>query len=164
MQLSNRLLIIEDEPDWQDELVSMLSEAGYDCKVAADYATGLDELNQHKPSALVLDLKLRTKQAEHEEFMGWKLAERALKQEVPVVVVTGHPSIARANRAFREFRVLAFLAKDSLTKEELTERVAEGVEVSRQRLFSGMEAEEAVAKIRDIFYRGIRIQIKKERG
>jgi DNA-binding NtrC family response regulator len=163
VQSLDRVLIVEDDPEWQEEVSSMLSEAGYDYELAADYETGLDALCKTRLLALILDLKLRTDPPENEDFVGWQLAQEALDRDVPIIIVTGHPSVTRARRAFRDYKVIDFLDKEHLTRQELIERVSEGIEASRRKQLSSGETQKAIEKIREIFYGGKRVSVK-ERG
>jgi DNA-binding NtrC family response regulator len=148
-----RILIVEDDPDWQKELSSILSEAGYQCEIAEDYATGLESLRGHCPSTLLLDLQL-CKHNTNEEFLGWKLAKQALESSVPIIIVTGHPSVSGARKAFRDYRVIDFLDKEKLDREELERRVSEGVKASQEHSLSLPERERALEKLRERFYKG----------
>lgn len=150
MQSSDSVLIVDDQPEWLDRFNSIVSEAGYQCEVAGSYEDGLDALRR-RPSVLVLDLQLRAVRLSDEEFMGWRLAQQALLYNVPVVVVTGYGSIEDANRAFRKYRVVAFLDKGKLTKTELVARVAEGVKASLSALLSGDAKQSAVDKLQEVF-------------
>ena len=166
MQSSDSVLIVEDDPDWQETLGAMLSEASYRCKLAIDYNGGLKELGKQRPLALILDLQLRTERPEDEDFLGWKLARQALELDVPIIVVTGHASVPEANKAFRKYKVIAFLDKGHLNKTELLARVAEGVEASRQKHLSDSEKQHALKRMRELFFRGgpIATRTGKRRG
>lgn len=132
MSASRVILIVENQPDWQEMLSRMLTEAGYTCKLAADLKTGLEAFRLYRPAALVLDLQLGPELPPREEFRGWRLAEQALRRQIPTIIVTAYASTARANKAFRRYKVIAFLDKGDLRQEDLVEVVSEAVEASQQ--------------------------------
>jgi len=154
MQSSGIVLVVEDDPDWQETLCEMLSKAAYSYKLATDYNSGLKELRKQDISALILDLQLRTEHPENEDFIGWSLAQQALERNVPIIVVTGHASVSEANKAFRKYKVIAFLDKGLLNETELLARVSEGVEASRQRKFSDSEKQRVFQQMQELFFGG----------
>lgn len=162
MQSSNPVLVVDDDPDWREELRSALAEAGYECRVVADYEAGLNALRELRLLALILDLQLETERPENEDFMGWKLAQEAVDCDVPIIIVTGHPSVDRARRAFREYGVIDFLDKEHLSRRELTDRMSETVKASRQKRLSDQGKQTAVEKIREVFYGGGRIRLRDD--
>ena len=166
MQSPDLILIVEDDPDWQEMLSSMLSRAGYRGKLATDFNSGLKELGKERSSALILDLQLRTERPEDEDFLGWEFARQALELDVPIIVVTGHASVWEANKAFRDYGVIALLDKGQIGKTDLLERAAEGVETSRDKHLSGSEKQHALKKIRELFFGGkkITLRINKRKG
>ena len=158
-----KILIVEDDPDWQNELQKMLSSTGYKSKISSNYGEAVDALDKERPSILMLDLKLKEGESD-EDLQGWKIAEIALEKDVPIIVVTGHPSVSRARRAFREYKVVDFLDKERLTKTELVIRVLEGIKASQQRQLSDPEKQKAIEKIKKIFYQGQRIKPRRHKG
>jgi DNA-binding NtrC family response regulator len=158
VQNQGTILIVEDDIDWQEELSSTLKSAGYECEIAGDYSTGLEKLRQNSPLTLVLDLQLRSDHLKDESFKGWELAQHALENNVPIVIVTGHPSVASARKAYRQYKVIDFFDKMSLDSEELIRRVSEGVEAAKESSLSINEKRKAVKKLREMFYQGITIK------
>lgn len=154
MSPSNLVLIVEDDKYWRDELVRILSDSGYRCIAACNYESGLDKLRNHHPFTLVLDLQLRNPHTEDEEFVGWKLAQEALEYDVPIIIITGHPSVARARKAFRVYKVIDFFDKADFNKGELIRRVSEGEKVSREKSLSSSAKQRAISELRRMFYGG----------
>jgi len=155
--VADKVLIVDDVEAWYTLLHQVLANAGYDCSGAKDPKTALELLQKILPAALVLDLQLGESESTEAEFQGWILAQEALKLNIPVVVVTAHASVPLANEAFRKYKVLAFLEKSPFNRESLLSATADGIKESRLRRLSEEETDNAIAKIRDLFRRGSRI-------
>lgn len=158
MVSSDPILIVEDDPDWQDELCTILGAVGYKCEIAPNFESGLVKLVEHRPMTLVLDLKLRSDLPEDEGFLGWRLARQALELDIPIIIVTGHPSVARARKAFRDYKVIDFFDKLDMDKEELISRVSDGVKASQERTLTPALRQHALEQLRRMFYGGMPIR------
>ncbi len=53
-----KLLLVEDEPTLRAALLTYLTEAGFRCEVAADYATAHEKVHLYEYDAVLLDLTL----------------------------------------------------------------------------------------------------------
>jgi len=129
------VLIIEDEPDWQDILRSLLQEAGFYCEVVSDYPSAISILQSLDPLALVLDLNLEVGDYNEGDWEGWELTRQARMRGISSIVVTGHARADVASRAFREFGVIDLFDKGYLleSKSIFVQRVAEAIETTQRR-------------------------------
>jgi len=117
---SEPVLIIEDAPWYREHLVSILAEVGYQCEQAGTFEEALRKLNECNPFVVLLDVKL-----DGEFKHGWELARAAVDKGVPIIVVTGYPSIEGVNKAIREFDAVYFFDKSRLSPEDLIPKVYE---------------------------------------
>ena len=81
------LLVVEDDPDVNDLLATLLTDAGYEVASAADGDEALRLAAARPLDAVVLDLLLP-------RITGWEIAERlsaAAGRPVPIVVVSAAP-------------------------------------------------------------------------
>lgn len=81
------ILVVEDEPDVQDYLKTILEDAGFSVLTASDGESGLNMIKEIKPDLVSLDLVLPK--------MSGRKVLRALKNDkevshIPVLVVTAH--------------------------------------------------------------------------
>lgn len=53
-----KILIIEDEKDLRESMVSYLTQEGYLCEVAIDFSSGIDKIYNYNYDCLVIDLML----------------------------------------------------------------------------------------------------------
>jgi len=86
------LLIIEDDPIFADTLRAVVQTQGFDCLLAPDAETGLRLAREHRPTGILLDVKLP-------DVDGWRVMEllRAdpATATIPVHFVSGTDAPAR---------------------------------------------------------------------
>ena len=80
--MTNRILIVEDEPSLQETLEYNLSRQGYTIETVGDGATAIKAAREHPPGLIVLDLMLPI-------MDGFEVC-RILRQEmnVPILMLT----------------------------------------------------------------------------
>lgn len=143
---SEPILIVEDHPWYLNHLHSILDGAGYQCELAETFDDGLKKLKEFHPAVLVLDIKLQG------DFgKGWDLARKAVDDKVPIVMVTGYPSVEGVNRAVREFDAVYFFDKGRLSPEELIRRVSEAAQRRRKKRLSHKQRQELFERILGFF-------------
>jgi DNA-binding NtrC family response regulator len=94
--VTDRVLVVDDDPDQCTLLASMLGRLGYGCDTTTSPREALDKVSLFAYSAVLTDLEMA-------EMSGIELSERLLgtAPDVPVVVVTGHASMETAISAMR---------------------------------------------------------------
>jgi DNA-binding NtrC family response regulator len=94
--VTDRVLVVDDDPDQCTLLASMLGRLGYSCDTTTSPREALDKMALTAYSAVLTDLEMA-------EMSGIELCERLLgtAPDVPVVVVTGHASMETAISAMR---------------------------------------------------------------
>jgi DNA-binding NtrC family response regulator len=86
-----RILVVEDEPYVRNSLAELLRARGYDVNLAATAAEGMDSLGRSPVDVVLTDLNLPGP-----DGLALVKMVRAAYPEVPVVVLTGHGTIASA--------------------------------------------------------------------
>jgi two-component system, NtrC family, response regulator len=91
-----RVLVVDDEPALRRVAQYRLTEAGYEVALAEDGAAGLAAFEEFAPDLVITDVRMPG-------MAGDALAAEILRREpgLPVVVVTGHGSVADAVKAMR---------------------------------------------------------------
>jgi two-component system NtrC family response regulator len=91
-----RVLVVDDEPSLRRVAQYRLTEAGYEVALAEDGAAGLTSFEEFAPDLVITDVRMPG-------MAGDALAAEILRREpgLPVVVVTGHGSVADAVKAMR---------------------------------------------------------------
>jgi DNA-binding NtrC family response regulator len=133
MQPALRILFVDDEETFLGSTAHLLRRAGYECDAAAnvEQACGLLELNDY--DLVIADVNMPGNV--DLEFVR-RLAER--DQGLPVIIVTGYPSIASAIQSV-ELPVVAYIIKpfdfpDLLAKVQDTARRAAALRAVREEL------------------------------
>jgi DNA-binding NtrC family response regulator len=91
-----RVLVVDDEPSLRRVAQYRLAEAGYEVALAEDGAKGLAAFAEFAPDLVITDVRMPG-------MAGDALAVEILRREpgLPVIVVTGHGSVADAVKAMR---------------------------------------------------------------
>jgi CheY-like chemotaxis protein len=108
-----RILVVEDDPEFAEIFQDWLLSVGHISTVAQNFDEAKKALRYYAPHAIVLDLGLP------EVEQGFEIAKLALRRSVPVVIVTAFPSYSNARLAFKRYRVVDFLPKQSISRETL---------------------------------------------
>ncbi len=114
-----RVLIIEDERDWQTEiresLLAIVRDA--DVKVASDAESALDLLREaqelgHPFDLVTTDLSLAEDETKG-RIKGQRVLDRLAQSGSRVIVISGHSSPEDVRNYFRRFHVEDFISKGS---------------------------------------------------
>ncbi len=89
MDSSSTILIVEDEADAREALSEFLGINGYRVTVAANGLAALDEIKEHKPKLILLDLAMPV--MDGYTFLD-AARDRHLLEDVAVVVTTAQSS------------------------------------------------------------------------
>ena len=111
-----RLLVVDDEEAICEGCGRIFSRQGFDVEKCSDAAQGLSLASQNDFSAILLDVKMPGMDGIH--FLE---ALRKLKPSMPVVLMTGYPSIPNAASAIR-LGVSDYVTKP-FTPEEISQAV-----------------------------------------
>ena len=96
--MSKHILVVDDDPDILDAIEWMLEDAGYDVQTSerGDSAENLRGDAGVLPDLIILDVLLSGKDG---RTICRQLKSRPDTREIPIVMVSAHPSAARAVRA-----------------------------------------------------------------
>jgi DNA-binding NarL/FixJ family response regulator len=129
-----RLLLVDDDETFLRSTAELLRREGYECDVAIDAAAASDLLRTRNYHALVTDVRMPGNTAL--EFLA---ASREKFVELPVIVVTGYPSVSTAVTSLRLAAVDYLLKPIDFTelKQSVERAVARGRKTeSAKRFFS----------------------------
>jgi two-component system nitrogen regulation response regulator NtrX len=122
------ILIVDDEADIRDLVAGILSDEGFETRVAGDSATALAEVSARRPSLVILDIWLQGSALDGLEVLDRIVADHP---DLPVVMFSGHGNIETAvssiHRGAYDFIEKPFKA------DQLIMIVARAVESARLR-------------------------------
>ena len=96
--MAHEILIVDDEVDIREMVAGVLSDDGYETRVAANSSDAITSINERAPSLLLLDIWL-----EGSEHDGLELLDilRRNYPSLPVVMISGHGNIETAVAAIK---------------------------------------------------------------
>lgn len=93
------ILIVDDEADIRDLIAGILEDEGYEVRVAGDGDAAIEALRQRRPSLVILDIWLHGSRIDGLEVLS---VIKAIDEDLPVVVISGHGTIETAVAAIRK--------------------------------------------------------------
>lgn len=123
---SARVLIVEDEPDWQDILQTLLTEEGHQCRVAGSYAEAMECLSQETFNVVLLDMILHEFDKSVRQSSGWRLLDELVEhhRRTKIIVQSGRAKAGDVARLMRNYPITAFIEKGD---EEMETQIREAV-------------------------------------
>jgi len=133
--MRGKILIVEDYTDWRELLSGMLMREGHDVQTASGLQEARELIRNHKDLDLaILDIRLVETDESNEDGLQL-LADIYKNQEFTrVIMISGHGTMEKQRKAFREFRAFDFFRKEQFDSEEFRRGVHEAVEeAARER-------------------------------
>jgi CheY-like chemotaxis protein len=128
-QPGGRILIADDEPAFLETITSRLQKAGFECVSALDAETAFELLRNEEFDLLISDIRMPGN--DHLEFIQ---KVRTLAEQIPIILVTGNPTLESAVESVR-LQVVAYLIKP-FSHDILIEEVTSAI--SMRRLFQAV--------------------------
>ena len=97
--MSTEILIIDDNPDIRNILKDLISDAGYETRVAANYNQALNEIDKKLPDVAILDVKLDKGDNDGIELLSHI---KSKNKDVPVIIISGHANIEMAVKSLHK--------------------------------------------------------------
>ena len=91
--MSTEILIIDDNPDIRNILNDLISEAGYETRLAANYNQALSEIDKKLPDVAIIDVKLDKGDNDGIELLSHI---KSKDKDIPVIIISGHANIEMA--------------------------------------------------------------------
>jgi DNA-binding NarL/FixJ family response regulator len=136
------VLIIEDDPDWQEILAEIVQDAGFNPDVAATVAAAVARLAEKTYALAVVDISLSL--PDHADRGGVSVLQAIAKlpRRLPAIVVTGYASVELAVETLAELRASYLFRKEEFDRSKFIEVVQKvTVEADPLAVLSGRERE-----------------------
>ena len=133
--MRGKILIVEDYTDWRELLSGMLMREGHDVQTASDVQEARDMIRNNKDLDLaILDIRLVETDESNEDGMQLLADIHKNQAFTRVIMISGHGTMEKQRKAFREFRAFDFFRKEQFDSEEFRRGVHEAVEeAARER-------------------------------
>ncbi len=117
--ISQKILIIEDEEIISNLLSKKLSQLGYEVKIAFNGQEGLEMLYKEKPDLVLLDIIMPKKDGF--ETIAEMKSDETLK-DIPIIIISNSGQPVELNKA-REMGVNDWLIKTDFDPQEVIQKV-----------------------------------------
>jgi DNA-binding response OmpR family regulator len=93
--MKGKILVIEDDPNWQEDLKYYFESDGFYVDIVADLETAIIKIKNEMFHFITIDMRLDDKKDMNpDQFEGWELLQIVKKLRVqnntPVMVITGY--------------------------------------------------------------------------
>ena len=128
---SARVLIVEDEPEWQNIVRELLADEGHTCHTADTYESALTRLGQESFNLIFLDMVLREFDPSVRQGAGWQLLNYLVEQHprTKIIILSGRATAGEAARLVRDYPIAAFIDKG---EEDVEAQILEAVRKAMQ--------------------------------
>ncbi|MGE0212189.1 MAG: sigma-54-dependent transcriptional regulator [Parvibaculaceae bacterium] len=92
------ILIVDDESDIRELIAGILEDEGYEARLARDSDTALAQIEERRPSLVILDIWLQGSKLDGLEVLN---VIKEQHPELPVVIISGHGNIEVAVSAIK---------------------------------------------------------------
>ena len=96
--MSTEILIIDDNPDIRNILKDLISDAGYETRIAANYNQALNEIDKKLPDVAIIDVKLDKGDNDGIELL---THIKNKNKDIPVIIISGHANIEMAIKSLK---------------------------------------------------------------
>ncbi len=92
------ILIVDDEADIRELIAGILQDEGYETRLAHNSDAAISEVDQRRPSLIVLDIWLQGSKLDGLDLL---MVIKEKHPEVPVIIISGHGNIETAVAAIK---------------------------------------------------------------
>jgi two-component system, NtrC family, response regulator PilR len=133
--MNGKILIVEDYADWRELLSGMLMREGHDVQTAATLQEAGELIRANRGLDLaILDIRLVETDESNEDGMKLLAEIYNRKRFTRVIMISGHGTMEKQRKAFREFKAFDFFRKEQFDSDEFRRGVHEAVEeAARER-------------------------------
>jgi CheY-like chemotaxis protein len=120
---SPRVLVVEDNPDWQSEIKQILEEEGCQVDVASTYSEAIDRLTSQVYRLATVDIRLSD--LDSTDVRGVELIDmiRRLRDSVDIIFISAYGTPAQIQKAAFDFGARDFIDKGDFRPQHLRRRV-----------------------------------------
>ncbi len=121
-----RVLIVEDEPEWQNIVGELLADEGHTWRLANTYEGALALFGQESFNVVFLDMMLHEFDLPVRGGSGWKLLDYLVEQRprTKIIVLSGRATAGEAAQLVRDYPIAAFIDKG---EEDVEGQILEAV-------------------------------------
>lgn len=139
-----RILVVEDNPGWQEIFSEIIQDAGYTPYPVASFKEALMALVEPDFVLAVIDVSLSEQLAENRDGVAVLRKIAALPDRLPAIIVTGYATVDLAVETLVDLNAVNFFRKDDFDRRKFSEVIIK--EARRPAL---IELSEPIATVLD---------------
>ncbi|RME45110.1 MAG: response regulator, partial [Caldilineae bacterium] len=151
-----KILVVDDVPDWREQLQDSLQRSGYEVETASSYEEAVQKIRLQSDELGLVIVDLRLDPADEENRDGMLLLEQLAEERINALVLTGYgtPELeARAN----ELDCIKFMEKGVIGKS------LDALRSIIEAIFAEMETREQIrVEVRQKFSQGVAVGYVEE--
>jgi DNA-binding SARP family transcriptional activator len=132
-----RILVVEDQPEWQELVGELMADEGYGFCQADNYEHALAWLNRESFNVIFLDMMLHEFDLPVQGGTGWQLLDYLVEQRprTKIVILSGRATAGEAARLVRDYPIVNFIDKgEANVEEQILEAVREATRAPSLRI------------------------------
>ncbi|MEW5961567.1 MAG: BTAD domain-containing putative transcriptional regulator, partial [Chloroflexota bacterium] len=131
-----RVLLVENREDWQVIVASVLDEAGYFWRIAANAQEALLELEKESFHLVILDLKLKPNNLPLRSNEGWLLLDHMVetRPKTQVLILSGRAGPTDVADLLTHYPIIGFVEKRNFSPQVIKEAVAQATQAPELRI------------------------------
>src|SRR5581483_7282582 len=124
MSRQGRILIVDNMPEWCEELVEMLRRGGYHADSVSTIADALNRLQESFYHVLIADIRMKDTDPSNIDGLALrdKLEESGLIEATKIILFSAYGS-KHMREAFTSHRIADFLSKEDFSQETLLQSI-----------------------------------------
>ncbi len=125
------VLIVEDEPEWQNIVGELLADEGHSYRLASTYASALAQLDQELFNVVFLDMMLHEFDLPVRGGSGWRLLDSLVEHRprTRIIILSGRATAGEAARLMRDYPIVTFIDK---SEEDVEIQIVDAVRQATQ--------------------------------
>ncbi len=139
MPRKGKILIIEDEKEWQDLLSEYLESAEFQIEIADNLDLAIEKINNELFHYITIDLRL-TGDKDASSYEGWDILRTAIKQRImyrtPYMVITGYDKEYLELKGIKGLAGVHFMPKSNFNKQVFLDTIISSVEKINLHFFN----------------------------
>lgn len=125
MNNKGHILVVDDLAQWREQLVETLQNNGFYAESASSVSEVLQQLDQALYHLVILDIRLADNDPGNSDGIELlnELEKRGLSAATKVIMLSSHDTKEHIRLAFRDYKVVDFLSKDTFTEKQFLESI-----------------------------------------
>ncbi len=126
MRRQGRILLVDDDERWLNEISSILQRSGFYVDTVATISQAIQKLDETFYHLAILDIRMEDNDQNNAEGMTLlnKLDESNLLGAIEIIMLSAYGTMKQMREAFAHHRVVDFLSKEDFDNLEFLEQVA----------------------------------------